>query len=96
MKRRQFLKTSLGAAIAVGASRAASDTEDADQSVVPQRVSCDTFVYGSTPGGIAAALEASRRGDQAVLAAGLVLRGIGCQARKQPRGQVRGQMLQGL
>jgi len=68
MKRRQFLKTSLGAAIAAGASRAAADTEDVDQSVVPQRISCDTFVYGSTPGGIAAAVEAARRGDRVLLA----------------------------
>ena len=32
------------------------------------RLSCDTFVYGSTPGGIAAAVEASRRGCRVVLA----------------------------
>lgn len=29
---------------------------------------CDVFVYGSTPGGIAAALEAARRGCQVILA----------------------------
>ena len=68
MKRRQFLKTSIGAAIAAGASHITSVAQDVDQSVEPQQVSCDTFVYGSTPGGIAAAIEAARRGDRVVLA----------------------------
>ena len=34
----------------------------------PESLSCDTFVYGSTPGGIAAAVEAARRGERVVLA----------------------------
>lgn len=68
MRRRQFLKSNLAAALVAGASRGAGGTEEADQPVVPQRMSCDTFVYGSTPGGIASAVEAARRGDRVVLA----------------------------
>ena len=34
----------------------------------PEMASCDTFVYGSTPGGVAAAVEAARRGERVVLA----------------------------
>ncbi len=52
MERREFLKTT---ALAV-----------APQS--SERHSCDVFVYGSTPGGIAAAVEAARRGCRVVLA----------------------------
>jgi hypothetical protein len=33
-----------------------------------ERRSCDVFVYGSTPGGVAAAIEAARRGCRVVLA----------------------------
>jgi hypothetical protein len=45
-------------------------TLSADQSSGPvaRSVSCDVFVYGSTPGGIAAAVQAARRGCQVVLA----------------------------
>ena len=32
------------------------------------RLECDVFVYGSTPGGIAAAVEAARRGGSVILA----------------------------
>lgn len=40
--------------------------DDADASTVS--MACDTFVYGSTPGGIAAAVEAARRGERVILA----------------------------
>lgn len=33
-----------------------------------QTLACDTFVYGSTPGGIAAAVQAARQGDRVILA----------------------------
>ena len=68
MQRRQFLKASLVAATAAGVSPAGGDTERAEAGPAPQRASCDTFVYGSTPGGIAAAVEAARRGDRVALA----------------------------
>lgn len=64
MKRRDFLQRStlataapLLAAGAVGATRAE-----------PPQLDCDTFVYGSTPGGLAAAIEAARRGCRVLLA----------------------------
>jgi hypothetical protein len=52
MQRRTFLQSSLAAA-------AAAQTN---------RLDCDVFVYGSTPGGIAAAVEAARRGAAVILA----------------------------
>ena len=33
-----------------------------------ETLTCETFVYGSTPGGIAAAVEAARRGERVILA----------------------------
>lgn len=33
-----------------------------------EKQQCDTFVYGSTPGGIAASVEAARRGEKVILA----------------------------
>ncbi|MHB8902981.1 MAG: FAD-dependent oxidoreductase [Thermoguttaceae bacterium] len=64
MRRREFLVTA-GAAIA--ASAGGADLPPAAKKNVARR-SCDTLVYGSTPGGIAAAVEAARRGDRVVLA----------------------------
>jgi hypothetical protein len=58
MQRRDFLATSALAAFACDALSA--DT--------PTAKTCDVFVYGSTPGGIAAALEAARRGLSVTLA----------------------------
>ncbi len=55
MDRRTFLQT---AAIAPLDGRSAQ----------PDSLTCDIFVYGSTPGGIAAAVEAARRGAKVVLA----------------------------
>ncbi len=52
MERRDFLKT---ATLAVAAPAV-------------ERQSCDVFVYGSTPGGVTAAVEAARRGCSVVLA----------------------------
>ncbi|MCE5307691.1 MAG: FAD-dependent oxidoreductase [Acidobacteriales bacterium] len=52
MERREFLKT---AALAVAPQGG-------------ERQSCDVFVYGSTPGGVAAAVEAARRGCRVVMA----------------------------
>jgi hypothetical protein len=63
MDRRSFLQTAMAAAMATEApaaqiaDRAASD-----------RLNCDVFVYGSTPGGVASAVQAARRGAQVVLA----------------------------
>ncbi|MBI2480402.1 MAG: FAD-dependent oxidoreductase [Planctomycetia bacterium] len=68
MHRREFLAASLAgvATSGVGASSLATGSfNEAEQS---NTLRCDTFVYGSTPGGIAAAVEAARRGDRVVLA----------------------------
>lgn len=66
MQRRQFLKTTLAAAAAVRPAKGGRRTPEEPETAFPR--SCDTFVYGSTPGGIAAAVEAARRGDRVVLA----------------------------
>jgi hypothetical protein len=66
MNRRNFLETSL-----VGATTFAAMGRDAaasDALTTSPEVKCDVFVYGSTPGGIAAALEAARRGLKVILA----------------------------
>jgi hypothetical protein len=68
MQRRQFLEASAIAATAASAALAGADTEAAEAKTEPHQASCDTLVYGSTPGGIAAAVEAARRGDRVVLA----------------------------
>lgn len=66
--RREFI----AGAAACGSSMAANSPAAArvfrDNSPPPDPVSCDVFVYGSTPGGIAAAVEAARRGCRVVLA----------------------------
>ena len=58
----------VGLPVAVGAGiswlRAAADERPA----ATPSVECDVFVYGSTPGGIAAAIEAARRGLKVMLA----------------------------
>ncbi len=64
MQRREFLKTAGAAVTATGCLAQGS----AKAETVAARHVCDTFVYGSTPGGIAAAVEAARRGDRVVLA----------------------------
>jgi hypothetical protein len=64
LNRRDFLKNA--ALLAAGATLFAG-APLADETDTPA-IDCDTFVYGSTPGGIAAALEAARRGCSVVLA----------------------------
>ncbi|MEZ6126457.1 MAG: FAD-dependent oxidoreductase [Planctomycetaceae bacterium] len=66
MDRRRFLASGLGSAFGLSAV-----TQVFGQDVEAQptaKLICDTFVYGSTPGGIAAAIEAARRGDRVILA----------------------------
>lgn len=63
MQRREFLMT-VGTVAAATTVRMAS----AEPRIAAKGRSCDTFVYGSTPGGIAAAVEAARRGERVVLA----------------------------
>jgi len=65
MNRRQLLQSS-GAALGAAATLARADDEAAVES--GRAVECDVFVYGSTPGGIGAAIEAARRGCSVVLA----------------------------
>jgi hypothetical protein len=65
MRRREFLATA-GAVVAAGAVPSINASPAAE--AAPDRRTCDTFVYGSTPGGIAAAIEAARRGERVVLA----------------------------
>ncbi|MCA9194113.1 MAG: FAD-dependent oxidoreductase [Planctomycetales bacterium] len=61
--RRHFLKS---AAIYGAAATTIFGQESRADEV--QALACDTFVYGSTPGGIAAAVEAARQGDRVILA----------------------------
>jgi len=68
MQRRQFLKTTLATAAAAAVRPAEGSRQTPEKPETPSPLSCDTFVYGSTPGGIAAAVEAARRGDRVVLA----------------------------
>lgn len=76
MQRRDFLASGVSSAIGFSlaqtvAAQTASDITprdtEATASEVVQKV-CDTFVYGSTPGGIAAAIEAARQGERVILA----------------------------
>ncbi len=68
MQRREFVKTGLVGAIAAGCIRVPEGATQAESAEAAACRSCDTFVYGSTPGGVAAAVEAARRGDRVVLA----------------------------
>lgn len=64
MNRREFLsRTAVFGAAAAGLPYAQAEGTDE-----PAAVECDVFVYGSTPGGCAAAIEAARRGCKVVLA----------------------------
>jgi hypothetical protein len=65
MKRREFLLAGAAAA-AAHPVLAAVDNHTAPSAA--NRLACDVLVYGSTPGGVAAALEAARRGAQVILA----------------------------
>ena len=64
INRRQFLQTS-GAAFAATHLTFASKVMAQPGS---NQMTCDVFVYGSTPGGCAAAIEAARRGCKVILA----------------------------
>jgi hypothetical protein len=63
MDRRSFLQTAMATAMAAESQAA----QIPDRSGT-ERLNCDVFVYGSTPGGVASAVEAARRGAQVVLA----------------------------
>ena len=72
MNRREFLKAGASVTLATGwpacvpPIRAAKPSgDDPGQGAT---VACAVFVYGSTPGGVAAAIEASRRGCRVILA----------------------------
>jgi hypothetical protein len=71
MNRRQWFSTSLAGALAAGASAEAAapppgGSQEPD-AAADQR-DCDVLVYGSTPGGITAAIEAARNGCRVLLA----------------------------
>lgn len=70
MLRREFLASSVSGTIAASVLQPAFAQENAgeDSSKSTPSKTCDTFVYGSTPGGIAAAIEAARQGDRVILA----------------------------
>ena len=66
MNQREFFKAGAAAAVAGTVSNLINDACAAE---TPEgALGCDVFVYGSTPGGVAAALEAARRGCKVVLA----------------------------
>jgi hypothetical protein len=69
MKRREFLLASAVAAVAAKRSTTAGEPAAANSPVpAAKNLACDVFVYGSTPGGVAAAIEAARRGVKVLLA----------------------------
>ncbi len=47
---------------------AAVNDQPLGRGLMVEPLACDTFVYGSTPGGIAAAVEAARHGEKVILA----------------------------
>lgn len=65
MNRRDFIRSGVVAAAGLGAV-ARADSEKRTE--VPETLACDVFVYGSTPGGLAAAVEAARGDAKVVLA----------------------------
>ncbi|MCL4193834.1 MAG: FAD-dependent oxidoreductase, partial [Thermoguttaceae bacterium] len=65
MNRRDFIRSGVVAAAGLGAVVRA---ESEKRTKVPETLACDVFVYGSTPGGVAAAVEAARGGAEVVLA----------------------------
>ena len=68
IERRAFLKSGLVVAAAARVALPSDEVKQDPSATIPEQESCDTFVYGSTPGGIAAAIEAARRGDRVLLA----------------------------
>ncbi len=65
MKRREFIAGSIAGAVVAGCQNIVLAEESPPK---PETMTCNVFVYGSTPGGIAAAVEAARRGEHVVLA----------------------------
>lgn len=66
MNRRRFLQTG---GLALASSFSLEKTVAAvPRGEAPAPLACDVFVHGSTPGGLAAAIEAARRGCRVVLA----------------------------
>lgn len=69
MNRREFIKMSASATLLADCLVSTPSSHAAKASVdAPASVSCNVFVYGSTPGGIAAAIEAARHGCRVILA----------------------------
>lgn len=68
MQRREFLQVGLMTAAATQTTLTASAQPKEAASEAPASLACDTLVYGSTPGGVAAAIEAARRGERVILA----------------------------
>ena len=69
LNRREFLHWGGRAALATGLAQAsARRAPAADPSPQPAARECDVLVYGSTAGGVAAAVEAARRGCAVILA----------------------------
>lgn len=68
--RRSFLQDSAAAATGLPTTIAwlGSAVDDAKAKESGATIDCDVFVYGSTPGGVSAAVEAARRGCKVVLA----------------------------
>src|SRR6185436_11172895 len=68
--RRRFLQTSAAVATALPTTIAwlGAAAEDAKAKESGTTTDCDVLVYGSTPGGVSAAVEAARRGCKVVLA----------------------------
>jgi len=66
MKRREFIRQTAAAIVAAQLPPLAQSF--AGQQTAPGEAAGDVFVYGSTPGGIAAAVEAARRGCSVILA----------------------------
>ncbi len=70
MNRREFIQvgTTAVATLTATGSVAAEPATAAPNSPEGATLDCDAFVYGSTPGGLAAAIEAARRGCRVILA----------------------------
>ena len=68
MQRRAFLQASLMTAAATPTVLAAATSSAQVTGPAAEELACDTLVYGSTPGGVAAAVEAARRGERVILA----------------------------
>jgi alkyl hydroperoxide reductase subunit AhpF len=64
MKRRDFLKTTTAIVVAEHLPRVATElaADNAVDAPAASQAFCDVFVYGSTPGGVAAAVQAARQG----------------------------------